>query len=401
MGQELQLPESFRGQVPSQAFAALDAQDDNLAAGIGQSYGVIGYKGKTWSLRYRGDRKNILDPRTGAPSGYLDVIILGQAQQKSKSFYKEYVQGQEGDRPLCASMDGLVPDLDVVAKQSDTCALCPRNEWKTDPTTGRKGRECTDYKRLAVLILPTQTKPLLGEPLIEPVFLRVPPDSLTSLAVMGETMGRSGFHYSAYITRITFDPNKAHPEMVFRPLQGLTDAEAPVILAMRDDPNVGRITGGNVVGSLKAVEQALQPQLQAPGTNALGLGAPATPTASLIAAPATAPVVQPPSAPVVTAPPVALSIVPAATTQHATTPTASLGLGLGIVSGGAQPATPPQNTSAGLQMLATPAPAGGVSTASGTVNQTPTVAPTAGDAGAPEESDADMDARIAKLINAQ
>lgn len=262
MGQELVLPQSFQGRGMSSAFAAqLNAADDNLSEGIGQSYPVIGYKGKVWSIRYRGERKTVLRPDDGTPSSYLDVVILGQAPTKSKSFYKKYDPNtSDGDRPLCASMDGIVPDADVTAKQSESCALCPRNVWKTDPQTGRKGRECTDYKRLAVLILPTQTKPTLGQPLLEGAFLRVPPDSLNSLAIMGETMGNQGFHPSSYITRITFDDKKAHPCMVFRPLQPLTDAEAGVILDLRKDPSVGRITGGDIaINGMKAVDQALNP----------------------------------------------------------------------------------------------------------------------------------------------
>jgi hypothetical protein len=272
MGQELQLPDAFKGKRMPQAFAdaGLNAQEDNLANGIGQSYGVIGYKGKVWSLRYRGERHNILRPDDGTPSGYLDVIVLGQAKGKSKSYYPDGFEDGNSARPTCASIDGLVPDADVQAKQSETCALCPHNVFKTNPVNGRKGKECTDYKRLAVLILPTQTKPILGTPLLEPVFLRVPPASLTALAAMGEMMANQGHHYASYITRITFASDKAHPEMVFRALQGLTEDEAPLIVSMCKSPVVGRITGADIVLSgPKLVQQVLNP----PGSSATGLAA--------------------------------------------------------------------------------------------------------------------------------
>lgn len=256
MGQELVIPDTFKKIGPAKAFSALNPQDDNLAEGIGQSYGVIGYKGKVWSLRYRGERHNFVRPDDGTPSSYIDVVILGQAKQKSKSLYKAYDKDtSEGDRPLCSSIDGTVPDAGVLMPNGDAtphaplaCAVCPKNVWKTDPQTGRKGRDCTDYKRLAVLVLPTQTKAILGAPLMEPVFLRVPPASLNSLAIMGETMANQGFHFSSYVTRIGFDPNESHPKMDFRPLQGLTDGEAPLILKLREDPTVTRITNGDVTG---------------------------------------------------------------------------------------------------------------------------------------------------------
>ena len=257
MGQELQIPDSFKVAKPSQGFAFLDPSSESLAEGIGQSYGVIGYKGKVWSLRYRGEKHVMVRPDDGTPAAYVDVIILGQARHKSKSYYKKYdpAGGSEGERPICASADGIVPDLDVTAKQCDTCALCPRNVRKPDPTTGQMVRECSDFKRLAVLTLPNVSKALLGEPLMEPVFLRVPAGSLSSLAVLGETMANQGWHFSSFITRITFNPEKSWPEMVFRPLQGLTDKEAPIIKDLRADPLVERITGGQTSAGPRQLSQ--------------------------------------------------------------------------------------------------------------------------------------------------
>ncbi len=257
MGQDLALPDWAKNK-PAPAFASLNPLDDTLSEGIGQSYPVIGYKGKNWSFRYRGEKKSFIRPDDGTPAAYLDVIILGQAKTKSKSYYLKYdPNNADGGRPVCSSIDGLTPDPDVTSKQSDSCALCPRNAWKADPQTGRKGRDCTDYKRLAVLVLPTQTSLIYpGEaPLLEPAFLRVPPASLNSLSIMGQTMAGQGFHYSSYVTRITFDPNEAHPKMVFRPLQGLSDAEAPMILAMRTDMQVSRIINGGFSEGMRTLAE--------------------------------------------------------------------------------------------------------------------------------------------------
>lgn len=399
MGQELQLPQAFQNRGMSQAFASqLNAQDDNLADGIGQSYGVIGYKGKVWSGRYRGERKAFLRPDDGTPASYLDVIILGQAKTKSKSYYKQYDPNQsDGDRPICSSMDGVAPDADVTTKQCDSCVLCPRNVWKTDTTTGRKGRECTDYKRLAVLVLPTQTKPTFGQPIMEAMFLRVPPDSLNSLALMGETMTQQGFHYSSYVTRITFDPNKAHPCMVFRPLQPLGDQEATLVLDMRKDPAVNRITGGETTtGAMKPVQQTPPPA-------ATGLVATAQPTPQLQPQPAPAtPQPQP-------AQPAQITGTSTGSGTAASTSSANSG-----TAAGALPVTPPQNTSVeplSTGLLDAQHAASNGSGGASTVLASPPLSPeatvsssqTAGgvvvaDSGAPEESDAELDARIASLI---
>ena len=376
MGQEMKLPDGFKGKHMADAFASagLNTQEDNLSDGIGQSYGVVGYKGKVWSLRHRGQRHNVIRPDDGTPSAYLDVIILGQAKTKSKSFYNKKFDPStsDGDRPICSSMDGINADADVADRQGmngdGICALCPRNVWKTDPATGRKGRECTDYKRLAVLILPTQTKPILGEPLMEPVFLRVPPDSLNALGIMGDTMTAQGFHYASYITRITFDPDKAHPCMVFSPLQGLSNAEAPVILDLMRDPAVGRITGGDAALAGTRTVVSLPTSSAATGLTA--------PTGTVVEhSPAAAGNPTPPTPGTGLS---ALDVAPPATPSTPTSTSATATTHAGLV-----------DTGFGGATNATPSAAAEVVQPSGTGS----------DAGEPEESDAAMDARIAALIS--
>ena len=244
MSQDLMNISAFKGIKPAQAFAVLDPHAENLADGIGSSYGIVGYKGKNWSLRLRGATHAFVRPDDHTPAPFLDVIILRQLPNKSKSFYPpgSYVDGQMGTRPLCAALDGVTPDADIATPQSTACAICPRNVFKVSPD-GRKTRDCSDYKRLAVLVLPKLTKDLLGAPLMEPVFLRVPAASLNDLALLGEGMAAQGFHFSSFITRIGFNPEKPHPQMTFRALQPLADREAAIVLPMREDPTALRITG--------------------------------------------------------------------------------------------------------------------------------------------------------------
>lgn len=254
---------SFKDVKPSAAFASLDPQAESLADGIGSSYGIIGYKGKVWSLRLRGETYNFTRPEEGggfSPAPFLDVIVLRQLPAKSKSFYPpgSYNDGQIGVRPLCAALDGVTPDADITTPQSTSCVICPRNVFKLN-AEGRKTRECSDYKRTAVLILPKMTKDLLGAALIEPVFLRVPAASLNDLALFGEGMRAQGFHFSTYVTRIGFNPEKPHPQMTFRATQKLGDKEAAIVMPLRDDPVAFRITGENEVGSGRIVVQRAPP----------------------------------------------------------------------------------------------------------------------------------------------
>lgn len=367
---ELIIPKAFQTARPSQVFTAVP-QNDSLADGIGQSYGVIGYTGKIWSLRYRGERKDFLR-YDGTPAASIDVVIVGQARTKSKSYFPNYNErAAAGERPLCSSMDSIVPDADAQQKQAATCALCPRNEWKKQPN-GRDGRECTDYKRLAVLLMPNQTAALFGAPILEPVFLRVPPASLQALALMGETMEKRGWHYTTFVTRITF-ANKPHPEMIFEPLQGLEDAEAQVVVKFVTDPLVERITGGHR-GAVPATTG-----LAAPVTNVIQQS-PQTPTPtqdtgfsqSAGALPVT-PVQQ-------------TEVLPPTTA----TPASSLNGSQPLPQGSAP--SMPVATGFGVAPVATPMAQSAPPQAS------PPSSPTS-DTGTPSESDAELDARIANLIN--
>lgn len=377
MTTQVQTADWMKTSKPSQAFAALDPQE-SLAEGIGTGYPVIGYKGKIWSIRVRGENHLILRPDDGSPVSYLDVIILRQAKVKAKSYYLagEYDEhASAGKRPMCASIDGVRPDPDVQQQQSTLCGTCPRNEWHTD-TNGKKTRECADYKRLAVLILPNQTVRLFGQPLMEPAFLRVPPASLNALAVFGDNMAQQGWPFSSFITRVQFDPTKSHPEFVFKALQALTDSEAATVLGMREDLGSRRITGEDEIECralialpVAANARVIPPELNKPRTGA-------TP---------------PPPNP-----------APAAAKQAATVsealPNPGLGLGSPDESAPSKALAPPQTvdltqaTQGGAFALAPPAEPNPDPQPGAMVGQT------ADDVGEATE-DSDLDARIAAMLN--
>jgi hypothetical protein len=287
---------------------------------------------------------------------------------------------------LCASIDGIVPDDSAEQKQAEACAICPHNELKTLPN-GRKGKECTDYKRLAVALMPNDTQRMFGEPLLEPVFLRVPPASLNSLALLEQRMGPKGlgYHFSAYLTRIKFvelgsdGKPMAYPQMEFYAVRPLEPAEMIPIKDMRKDPQCQRITG----------EGGNQGRLMGPTSSNVNLAAFAgRGPAPLIAGPVTgkvqtieatpnppSPSASPPSAP------------PAAVSSE------DEGTGLGLAS-----AKPPvaQTVSPSDVQSVTATFGGEGESGLATITQPPRT--TVADTGEPEESDAELDARIAGVM---
>lgn len=387
MSTDLMNVSAFKGLAPAGAFKVLDPHSESLSDGIGSSYGVISYKGKVWGLRLRGENHMFVRPDDGSPAAFLDVIVLRSPPYKSKSYYPTgtFLDGQIGTRPTCAALDGATPDADILTPQSNSCAVCPRNVFKVNPE-GRKTRECSDYKRLAVLIVPSMTKALLGAPLMEPVFLRVPAASLNDLALLGEGMSAQGFHFSSYITRIGFNPEKPHPQMTFRALQPLTDREAPLVLPMREDATALRITGENDVGKARPI--------------AIGVAHPAPATATVVdlaavKAAADAKTAAEAAAAKVLADKAAADKATAEAAAAATT--IDTGFGDMMDTGSTQPvATQPVTAAvngatmvdAGFGSVTDPTPA---TPATATMN-------TVSDTGAPEDADADLDARILALL---
>lgn len=389
-GTDLMNVSAFKGLAPAAAFAAaLDANAESLADGIGSSYGIVGYKGKVWSLRLRGETYLFTRADDGSPAAFLDCIVLRSPGYKSKSFYPPgtFQDGQIGTRPTCAALDGVTPDADILAPQNNACATCTRNVFKLN-AEGRKTRDCSDYKRLSILILPSMTKALLGAPLMEPVFLRVPAASLNDLALLGEGMQAQGFHYSSYITRIGFNPEKPHPQMTFRALQALTDREAPLVLPMREDPVALRITGENETGVNKQARIAPvqtagaatpDPAIEAAKHEAARAAAVAEATRVANAAKAAA---------AEAAKQEAARLAALAAAAAAPVDTGLVDTGFGDV--GAAPVTAAVTN-------------GQPAIAAGLLDAGPAVAPvtttnTVSDTGAPEEADSDLDARVAALL---
>lgn len=279
------VPQNF-GAVSSK-FAAVPVEND-LSAGVQAGFGIIGYKGKVWSTRYRGDDKALMRPDGDGPRNSIEVVILKASGHVSKIWYEHgYVEGSTA-APDCYSTNGVTPDVGSKKKQANACAACPMNQWGSRITpAGKQGKQCSDSKRLAIVPQDNLQNEILGGPML----LRVPAASLRDLAGYGEKMQALGYPYYAIATRIAFDPNEAYPKFVFSAIRPLTDAEADVVLSLRDSRQVATILA-------EGSENAQQPaQIAAPAQ--VFEQPPATPTAAPVqpvAAPVAAPAAPQPAA---------------------------------------------------------------------------------------------------------
>ncbi len=236
------VPASFGKLAPQ--FAGQPIEND-LAAGIEASYGIMKYKGKVWSTSYKGQENRLMRADGDGPRNSIDVVIVKAPKVKSKIFYAAgYTEGSTA-APDCWSTNGVTPDPQAPHKQHGTCMGCPMDAWGSRTTeAGKKGKRCGDSKRVAIVPADAESNNpgiLRNEFLGGPMLLRIPAATLATLAAYGDMMAKAGFPYAAVITRISFDPAEAYPTFKFAPVRPLTPEEAEVIVELAASTQVDRI----------------------------------------------------------------------------------------------------------------------------------------------------------------
>jgi len=244
--------------APSSKFAGLGVED--LGSGITGGFGVVGYKGKIWSIKHGGNEHKLLRPDDGTPAASIELVILRAGEAVSKVYYKSSFVDGSNVKPDCQSVNGIRPDKTIANPVHPQCADCPMNQWGSRVSEeGKPGKSCTDVKRLAVV----PQKNIRNEAMGGPLLLRIPPASLKELKTYADALMGHGFHYAAVATRIMFDMDKAYPKFTFSAIRALTDEEADDVIAMRDDPRTKRITD-EAVEFLDAAPSADAPEAAPP-----------------------------------------------------------------------------------------------------------------------------------------
>ena len=246
-------PRTFAGRQRS---GMLDA----ARSGVQSSFAVVGYKGRSWRIKFRGEVQLVRDA-AGRPMPDLDVVIVGVAPSVSKIYYeKSYVEGDDNP-PDCFSLDGVAPDANAPKKQNPTCGNCPKNAWGSRVTdAGKRAKACQDSRRVALVPLGDIANESLGGPML----LRVPPTSLPNLANYADFLTRKGADIPWVGTRLSFDEDVAYPKLKFSALGFLDDEQAEAVAAVMEDPLIERmLTDAAPTGSAPA--RAAEPDA-IPGT---------------------------------------------------------------------------------------------------------------------------------------
>lgn len=301
------------GGVPAAFASQAGLPDMNAAAsqGLSAGFAVVGYKGRNWRIKYRGDEQLLKDAK-GVPIPALESVIVGVSPHVSKQYYdKRYSEGDDA-APDCFSLDGITPDPQSAKKQCESCAACPMNVFGSRITeAGKKAKACQDARRIAIVPLGDIENASYGGPML----LRLPPMSLPNLATFSREISRYGAQPYMVATAIGFNYDVAYPEITFAAARWLSEDEAKRVVEVMKDPQVERILstsdvaemapaaapsalaqGGPPAAFVQPAAPAPAPTVVAPAPAPAPVQAAAPPPPSAFTAPAPAPV-QAPAAP--------------------------------------------------------------------------------------------------------
>lgn len=246
--------------------------NDDILAHATASTGKLAIKGKVFSIIKGGERKLVMNPKDPeSPATYLELVLLRVNRNQSKVFYSSGYNSEssDGQKPDCASANGVAPDAGVAHPQASLCATCPQNVWGSKISeSGKKVKACQDSVRVAVAPVDDLDNPLL---------LQVPPASIKPLAQFGEDLKKRGVNYNWVLTRLGFEAEEATPKLTFRPI-GFLDAEAHAkVQELASGDQLDGVLGLNFAQSVAA------PALPAPAEQAAAVIEKARETATAVA----------------------------------------------------------------------------------------------------------------------
>ena len=245
----------------SKAFAGTYVDNNDLGGGVTGGFGVIGYKGKVWSIKHNGENIPLLRQDDGTPRGSIEVVLIKSSPYLAKRYYAGgFVEGSSSP-PDCQSSNGVRPDAGVAKPQAPACATCPQNVWGSRISeSGKPGRACADGRRVAIVPMDDVVNEVYGGPML----LNIPAASLKDLKAYGDKLQQGGYPYFAVATRISFDHNEAFPKFVFSPIRVLTDEEAAQIVEWQTSPQVQRILNDSILEAPPAAEGPSPIQFEQP-----------------------------------------------------------------------------------------------------------------------------------------
>lgn len=216
----------------------IDTDAEEWGSGTASGFPVISTEGKIWRVK-RGDEIETITKEVDGedePVTKLQLVILKAHKGVARTYYaKKYSQGDDA-KPDCFSNDGVTPSPEAENRQCKTCAACPKAQWGSVITdNGKKGKACSEVKRLAVAPA--------GQ-INDPMLLRVPPTSLRPWDNYVASLIKRGVNPAQVVTQVAFDPEVTHQQLVFKAVDFIDEEQAAEVAAMRGNAVVEQIIGG-------------------------------------------------------------------------------------------------------------------------------------------------------------
>ena len=230
---------NFKGGAMSKKLRGKSSEAKAITDEISGGFSILSFRGKVWRIRQNSEETPLIND--GVAVSKISVIVVKSAVKKSKTFYPGGYEEGANDEPTCSSADGLAPDAHVSTPQSTICATCPQNiRGSATSMAGKATTACKDNWRLAVVPENDMQNKLFGGPML----LRIPPATLKILRKYVQGLIDNQFEMHGVVTQISFDPEATHPQLQFMAERPISDAEADVILELRDTAIVADIIGG-------------------------------------------------------------------------------------------------------------------------------------------------------------
>lgn len=229
----------FKGSaVPSFVRKAREEGGGNIAEKTQARVTVptLSYAGKVFSVSLNGQVKK-LEGRNAdgdmVPLQVMRVVVLDYNGRRGRRFYEGDFDPAKKTMPRCWSEDGYKPHEAVKDPICSSCQLCPKSakNSKINPTTGKGGVACAEFKTVAVVPANDLTFPALRLQLaVTSDWDAQSPDLEANgwRAFQNYTQYLAGkeVDYSAMlVTKIRFDPNVNWPKLIFAEDRWLTDEE--------------------------------------------------------------------------------------------------------------------------------------------------------------------------------
>ena len=243
--------------------AFMKAAEGNLANLVGSGgFPVVSIKGKVFTLLKDGAKSLITKPDApDEPASAIEVVILAVGPNSTKSARIFYAKGyEEGstEKPDCYSDSGEAPAADAVSPQCNKCAICKHNVKGSKPTAQNpEGKACASAKRLAIAT---------PDNLDEPMLLRAPGASIVPLSDYLKVLKTRGVPNTyGVVTRIGFNYTVAHPELTFKPVGFVTEAQYMKASEVAQQEVIASITGASTPTIAEdAVVTAVEPKVETP-----------------------------------------------------------------------------------------------------------------------------------------